>query len=51
MPLAGYKPTVPAGERPQTYALERTATGCNIQIGYGEQLYLSSNTLYILSFQ
>jgi hypothetical protein len=26
MPLVGFKPTISAGERPQTYALERAAT-------------------------
>jgi len=25
MPPAGFKPTIPAGERPQTYALDRDA--------------------------
>jgi len=27
MPPAGFKPTLSAGERPQTYALDRAATG------------------------
>ena len=27
MPPAGFEPTVSAGERPQTYALDRAATG------------------------
>jgi hypothetical protein len=27
MPPAGFGPTIPAGERPQTYALDRAATG------------------------
>ena len=27
MPPAGFEPTVSAGERPQTYALNRAATG------------------------
>ena len=27
MPQVGFKPTISAGERPQTYALERAATG------------------------
>ena len=27
MPLVGFEPTVSAGERPQTYALDRAATG------------------------
>ena len=26
MPLLGFEPTIPAGERPQTYALDRAAT-------------------------
>jgi hypothetical protein len=30
MQLAGFEPTVPASERPQTHALDRAATG----IGY-----------------
>jgi hypothetical protein len=27
MPLAGFKPAIPAGERLQTHALDRSATG------------------------
>ena len=27
MPPVGFKPTISAGERPQTYALDRAATG------------------------
>ena len=27
MPSVGFEPTIPAGERPQTYALDRAATG------------------------
>ena len=27
MPPLGFEPTIPAGERLQTYALDRTATG------------------------
>ena len=31
MPLVGFEPTISAGERPQTYALDRAATGtCSI---------------------
>ena len=26
MPPVGFEPTIPAGERPQTYALDRAAT-------------------------
>ena len=29
---AGFEPTIPASERPQTYALDRTATGIGIII-------------------
>ena len=30
MPLVGFEPTISAGERPQTYALDRAATGTGI---------------------
>ena len=30
MPPVGFEPTVSAGERPQTYALDRAATGTGI---------------------
>jgi len=30
MPPVGFKPTILAGERPQTYALDRVATGTGI---------------------
>ena len=33
-PPAGFEPTITAGERPQTYALDRTATGTGILISY-----------------
>ena len=31
MPPAGFEPTISAGERPQTYALDRAATGTGEQ--------------------
>ena len=34
MPPAGFQPTISAGEQPQTYALDRAATGT------GESLYI-----------
>ena len=34
MPPAGFEPTISAGERPQTYALDRTATGTGKLIKY-----------------
>jgi hypothetical protein len=30
MPSVGFKPTISAGERPQTYALDRVATGTGV---------------------
>jgi hypothetical protein len=32
MPSAGLEPTIPASKRPQTYALDRAATGVSIRI-------------------
>ena len=40
MPPVGFKPTVSAGERPQTYALDRAATGT---------VHLKTNTRRILT--
>jgi len=31
MPTVGFEPTISAGERPQTYALDRAATETDIQ--------------------
>jgi hypothetical protein len=33
MPLAGYEPTIPASERPQTHVLDRSATGIGLLKG------------------
>jgi hypothetical protein len=30
MSLAGFEPAIPAGERPQTHALDRAATGTSL---------------------
>ena len=32
MPPVGFKPTISAGERPQTYALDRAATGTSMYL-------------------
>ena len=32
MPPVGFEPTISAGERPQTYALDRAATGTGIYV-------------------
>ena len=37
MPRVGFEPTISAGERPKTYALDRAATGTG---GSSELLYL-----------
>ena len=35
MPAVGFEPTISTGERPQTYALDRAATGtCGFRISY-----------------
>ena len=34
MPLVGFEPTISAGERPQTYALDRAATGTGMKRPY-----------------
>ena len=32
MPWVGFEPTISAGERPKTYALDRTATGTGTKV-------------------
>ena len=39
MSPAGFEPTISAGERPQTYALDRAATGTGYQYRYYYQNY------------
>ena len=34
MPPVGFEPTISAGERPQTYALDRAATGAGFRKNY-----------------
>jgi hypothetical protein len=36
----GFEPTISAGERPQTYALDRAATGTGTEEGIGFLNYL-----------
>jgi len=36
-----FEPTIPAGERPQTYALDRTATGIGKASQYYSMIYLT----------
>ena len=37
MPPVGFEPTISAGERPQTYALDRAATGTGLLV---QMLYI-----------
>jgi len=46
MPPVGFKPTISAGERLQTYALDRAATGTGIQSG----IILAISSLILLLF-
>ena len=38
MPSVGFEPAIPASERPQTYALDRAATGTG-NLGHGTQYW------------
>ena len=38
MPPVGLEPTISAGDRPKTYALDRAATGTGIKILYRDKI-------------
>ena len=38
MPPVGFEPTISAGERPQTYGLDRAATGTGIMDIYSNEM-------------
>ena len=42
MPPVGFEPTISAGERPQTYALDRATTGIGIYSVYKDKLQICS---------
>ena len=42
MPPVGFEPTIAAGERPKTYALDRAATGTGINLPLIRQSFLNS---------
>jgi len=46
MPPVGFEPTISAGERPQTYALDRAATG----FGIIQIIQVKIHTSYLISF-
>ena len=39
MPPVGFEPTISAGEQPQTYALDRAATGTGIPSNYPAEMF------------
>ena len=42
MPWVGFEPTISAGERPKTYALDRAATGTGISTPLDRNILLST---------
>ena len=46
MPTVGFEPTVSAGERPQTYALDRSATGTGIAYFIPRKIITPQNCLF-----
>jgi hypothetical protein len=42
MPPVGFEPTILLSERPQTHALDRTATAIGIVISYTSEILLDS---------
>ena len=49
MPPVGFEPTISAGERPNTYALERAATGTGITVLYRSQLLRCLKRVYAVA--
>ena len=52
MPPAGFEPTISAGERPQTYALYRAATGTGthlfLLLSFGNTIKWNTRTQIVL---
>jgi len=48
MPPVGFEPTISAGERPQTYALDPAGTLTGLKMVTGQN-YKSGKTIYIMS--
>ena len=47
MPPVGFEPTISAGERPQTYALDSAATGTGWDNNnYTAQIFISISAVY-----
>jgi len=51
MLLLGFKPTMSAGERPQTYALDRAATGTGPSEEQNTEILLYIYRRYTVTFQ
>ena len=51
MPPAGFEPTVSEGERTQTYALDRAATGTGVITFLSKVKYTISNAVVILVYK
>ena len=45
MPPVGFEPTISAGERPQTYALDRAASGTGIKYNYLYKITIMVNII------
>ena len=46
MPPVGFEPTISADERPQTYALDRAATGTCYPVCYGQEFKIKTKQAY-----
>ena len=46
MPQVGFEPTISAGERPQTYAIDRVVTGACYR-GYKSKIFCLKGTLFV----
>ena len=52
MPPVGFEPTISAGERPKTYALDRAAIGIGIYVIYTyTHTYIIHNELKIIGYK
>jgi len=49
MAVVGFEPTISAGERPQTHALDRAATGTGINFIYILDILTTDNKMTVLA--
>ena len=50
MPPVGFEPTIAAGERLKTYALDRAATGTGTVVFYIYIFYIPDDDVYLLTY-